>query len=60
MNIMSLSNFLNNTEAIMSNTIENNDLTVIESDEGNSVLISESDFVRLIDSKDKIDFISKK
>lgn len=60
MNIMSLSNFLNNTEAIMSNTIENNDLTVIESDEGNTVLISESDFIKLIDSRDKVDFISKR
>lgn len=60
MNRTSLSNFLNNTEALITNTIDNEEITIIESDEGNVVLISEKDFLELMDSRENLQFISNK
>lgn len=50
MNYTSLSNFINNAENIISNTILNEQFTTIKTEEGNVVLISENQFECLIDS----------
>lgn len=60
MNKTSLSNFLNNTEAFMNNTIANDEITMIESSDGNLVLISEKDFLAIMNSKDELKTIAKK
>lgn len=44
----SLSNFLNNTEAIISNSINNNEPVTIKSDDCNLVIISEKEYERLL------------
>lgn len=54
MNTTSLSNFLNNTEAIMSNVISNDEITIVSSDEGSVVLISENDLAKLLKSKEDL------
>lgn len=54
MNNTSLSNFLNNAEAIMSNVISNNEITIVTSDDGSVVLISERDLVNLLKSKEDL------
>ena len=47
MNYTSLSNFLNNTENIINNTITNEQFTTIKAEEGNVVLMSEQQFACL-------------
>ena len=44
----SLSNFLNNTEAIISNSVNNNEPVTIKSDDCNLVIISEKEYERLL------------
>ena len=44
----SLSNFLNNTEAILSNSISNDEPVTIKSNYCNLVLITEDEYKRLI------------
>ena len=50
MNYTSLSNFLNNAESIINNTITNEQFTTIKAKEGNVVLMSEQQFTCLIES----------
>lgn len=50
MNYTSLSNFLNNAENIINNTITNEQFTTIKAEEGNVVLMSEQQFTCLIES----------
>lgn len=54
MNNTSLSNFLNNAEAIMSNVISNNEITIVTSDDGSVVLITEKDLANLLKSKEDL------
>lgn len=49
MNYTSLSNFINNAENIISNTIENEEFTTIKTEDGNVVVMSENQFACLID-----------
>ena len=44
----SLSNFLNNTEAIISNSVNNNEPVTIKLDDCNLVIISEKEYERLL------------
>lgn len=44
----SLSNFLNNTEAFISNSVNNNEPVTIKSDDCNLVIISEKEYERLL------------
>lgn len=44
----SLSNFLNNTEAIISNSVNNNEPVTVKSEECNLVIISEKEYERLL------------
>ncbi len=60
MNRTSLRNFLNNAEPLTINTIINEDMTIIECVHGNAILISEKDFVKLMNSRDDLEFLSKK
>ena len=53
MNYTTISNFINNTENIISNTIINEEHTTIKTDEGNAVLVPESHYVCLLDSLTK-------
>lgn len=50
MNYTSLSNFLNNAENIISNTIANEQFTTIQTEEGNAVLLSENQFLCLVEA----------
>ena len=45
----SLSNFLNNTEAFISNSANNNEPVTIKSDDCNLVIISEKEYERLVE-----------
>ena len=49
MNYASLSNFINNVEDIINNTIENEEFTTIKTEDGNAVIMSESQFECLIE-----------
>ena len=53
MNTISLSNFIINTEAIITNTIYNNEINIIKTKEGNAILISEQEFNSLLNSMHK-------
>ena len=44
-----LSNFLNNTEAIINNTLYNKEFTKITTEDGNVVLITEEQFVDFLE-----------
>ncbi len=59
MNTTSLSNFFNNTEDIISNTLTNEDITIIKSEEGNVVVISEQQFLALLNAMRKSDVRNK-
>jgi len=59
MNTTSLSNFLNNTEDIISNTLTNEDITIVKSEEGNVVVISEQQFLALLNAMRKSDVRNK-
>lgn len=50
MNYTSLSNFLNNAENIISNTIANEEFTLIQTEEGSVVLMSENQFLCLVEA----------
>lgn len=50
MNYTTLSNFLNNAENIISNTIVNEEFTSIQTEEGNVVLLSENQFLCLVEA----------
>lgn len=50
MNYTSLSNFINNAEDIINNTIENEEFTTIKTEDGNVVVMSENQFACLIDA----------
>lgn len=50
MTTTSLSNFINNTEAIISNVLLNEEVTKITTEEGNVVLITEAQYEAFIDS----------
>lgn len=60
MKTTSLRNFINNAEPLTINTILNKEALKIECMHGNAVLLSEQDFLRLIDSRESLEFISKK
>lgn len=49
MNYTSLSNFLNNAEDIINNTIANEEHTTIKTNDGNVVLITEHQYEYLIE-----------
>lgn len=59
MNTTSLSNFLNNTKDIISNTLTNEDITIVKSEEGNVVVISEQQFLALLNAMRKSDVRNK-
>ena len=50
MNRTTLSNFLNNAEAIISNCLTNEESTTITTGEGNVVLVTEAQYEAFIDS----------
>ena len=50
MNYTTLSNFINNAENIISNTITNEEHTLIETEEGNAVLIPEAQYNCLLET----------
>ena len=50
MNYTTLSNFLNNTENIINNTIVNEELTTIRTEDGNVVLMTEKQYDCFIES----------
>ena len=50
MNYTTLSNFINNAENIISNTITNEEHTLIETEDGNAVLIPEAQYNCLIET----------
>ena len=60
MKTTSLRNFINNAEPLTINKILNKEALKIECMHGNAVLLSEQDFLRLIDSRESLEFISKK
>lgn len=60
MEITSLRNFINNAEPLTINTIINKEALKIECTHGNAVLLSEQDFLKLINSRENLEFISKK
>ena len=60
METTSLRNFINNAEPLTINKILNKEALKIECMHGNAVLLSEQDFLRLIDSRESLEFISKK
>ena len=60
MNKTTLRNFINNAEPFTINVIINKEVLKIECMHGNAVLLSEQDFLRLIDSRESLEFISKK
>lgn len=49
MNYTTLSNFTNNAEDIINNTIMNEQFTTIKTEDGNVVVMSENQFACLID-----------
>lgn len=49
MNYTTLSNFTNNAEDIINNTIMNEQFTTIKTEDGNAVIMSESQFECLIE-----------
>lgn len=53
MNTILLSNFIINTETIITNTIYNNEINIIKTKEGNAILISEQEFNSLLNSMHK-------
>ena len=55
MNYTTLSNFLNNAENIISNTIANEVHTTIKTEEGNVVLLTEQQYNCLIEAMRKIE-----
>ena len=50
MNYTTLSNFINNAENIISNTITNEEHTLIKTEEGNAVLIPEVQYNCLLET----------
>lgn len=60
METTSLRNFINNAETLVINTVINKTVIKIESIHGNAILIPEEDFLRLINSRENLEFISKK
>ena len=50
MNYTTLSNFINNAENIISNTITNEEHTLIETEDGNAVLIPEAQYNCLLET----------
>ncbi len=48
MNHTTLTNFINNTEAIITNTISNNEVTAIKSEEGSVVIMSGKQYNYLV------------
>ena len=50
MNYTTLSNFINNAENIISNTITNEEHTLIKTEDGNAVLISEAQYNCLLET----------
>lgn len=48
MNHTTLTNFINNTEAIINNTISNNEVTAIKSEEGSAVIMSGKQYNYLV------------
>lgn len=50
MNYTTLSNFINNAENIISNTITNEEHTLIKTEEGNAVLIPETQYNCLLET----------
>ena len=50
MTTTSLSNFINNSEDIISNVLLNEELTKITTEEGNVVIITESQYEAFIDA----------
>ena len=56
----SLRNFINNAEPLTINAILNKEVLKIECMHGNAILLSEQDFLRLINSRENLEFVSKK
>lgn len=50
MNYTTLSNFINNAENIISNTITNEEHTLIETEDGNAVLLPEARYNCLLET----------
>ena len=50
MNYTTLSNFINNAENIISNTITNEEHTLIKTEEGNAVLLPEAQYNCLLET----------
>ena len=59
MEITSLRNFINNAEPLTINAIINKEIIKIECRHGNAILLSEEDFLKMINSRENLEFISK-
>lgn len=56
----SLQNFINNAESLTISTMLNDEILKIECIHGNMILLSEKDLLQLINSRENLEFISKK
>ena len=55
----SLRNFINNAEPLTINTMVNKEILKIECKHGNMILISEEYFLKMINSRENIELISR-
>lgn len=60
MKITSLQNFIDNAESLTINTMLNDEILKIECIHGNMILLSEKDLLQLINSRENLEFLSKK
>lgn len=54
-----LRNFINNAEPLTINAIINKEIINIECRHGNAILLSEEDFLKMINSRENLELISK-
>ena len=59
MEITSLRNFINNAEPLTINAIINKEIIKIECRQGNAILLSEEDFLKMINSRENLELVSK-
>ena len=59
METTSLRNFINNTEPLTINAIINKEIIKIECRHGNAILLSEEDFLKMINSRENLELVSK-
>ena len=59
METTSLRYFINNTEPLTINAIINKEIIKIECRHGNAILLSEEDFLKMINSRENLELVSK-